>query len=103
MQKMWRIPKGKGVRKVSNNLRQYKSLDVGIGNSNIDVTAFVGGEYGYSVQFTIGDRYCALAENQVRDLISVLQKRVRSIKKYKATSSDLDIRVFPKLVKEIGL
>ena len=81
---------------MSNNLRIYKSLDVGGSSNNMDVTAFVGGEYGYSAQFTIGDKYCALAENQVRDLITALQKRVRSIKAYKATSADLEIQIEPK-------
>lgn len=81
---------------MSNNLREYKSLDLGQGSNNMNVTAFVGAKYGYSVQFTIGSSYCALAENQVRDLITTLQKRVRSIKKYKATSMDLDVYIKPK-------
>jgi hypothetical protein len=62
----------------------------------MNVTAFVGGEYGYSVQFTIRDKYCALSENQVRDLIVALQKRVRSVKSYQATNSDLEIYIEPK-------
>lgn len=81
---------------MSNTLREYKSLDLGKGmDNNMNVTAFVGGEYGYSVQFTLGEFYCALAENQVRDLIATLQKRVRPIKKYQATSMDLDVYVEP--------
>lgn len=86
---------------MSNNLRTYHSLDLGTGHNNMGVTAFVGGKYGYSVQFTIGEKYCALAENQVRDLITTLQKRVRSVKKYQATSCDLDEFVSPS-VKEEG-
>ena len=80
---------------MSNNLRIYQSLDLGTGHNDLSVTAFVGGRYGYSVQFTIGDKYCALAENQARDLIITLQKRIRSVKKYQATSCDLDESVSP--------
>lgn len=86
---------------MSNNLKTYHSLDLGNGHNDMSVTAFVGGTYGYSVQFTIGDKYCALAENQARDLISTLQKRVRSVYKYKATSCDLGEFVSPS-VKEEG-
>ena len=86
---------------MSNNLKTYKSLDLGgQGDRDLSVTAFVGGKYGYSVQFTIGDKYCALAENQVRDLISTLQKRVRSVKKYRATSCDLDDCVSPSIIQD---
>lgn len=81
---------------MSNNLREYGSLDLGEGSGNMSVTAFVGGRYGYSIQFTIEGRYCALAENQVRDLIKTLQKRVKSIHKYQATSPNLDLYVSPK-------
>lgn len=80
---------------MSNNLREYPSLDLGGGSNSMSVTAFVGGEYGYSVQFTIGGQYSALAENQVRDLIATLQKRVRSVKAYQATSCDLNVQVLP--------
>jgi restriction endonuclease S subunit len=84
---------------MSNDLCKYKSLDLGNGSIDMSVTAFVGADYGYSVQFTIGDKYCALAENQVRDLILTLQKRVRSVKAYKATSTDLNIRLEPAKIR----
>jgi len=84
---------------MSNTLKTYHSLDLGGGSDEMDITAFVGGKYGYSVQFTIAGRYCALAENQVRDLIATLQKRVRSIRKYQATRADLRERVEP-IIKE---
>lgn len=80
---------------MSNNLRNYTSLDLGASPHCMSVTAFVGGSYGHGVQFTIGANYCALAENQVRDLISALQRRVKSIKAYQATSYDLNVEVNP--------
>ena len=80
---------------MSNNLKTYTSLHLGCGSDALHITAFVGGEYGYSVQFTIAGHYCALAENQVKDLIATLQKRVKSVKKYQATSIDLDESVSP--------
>jgi len=86
---------------MSNNLREYKSLELGdCYFARMSVTAFVGGDYGHSVQFTIDGKYCALAENQVRDLVATLQKRLSSVKKYRATSMDLDIHINPTKVGE---
>ncbi len=70
---------------MSKTLREYPSLDVGDRGRDMSVTAFVGGKHGYSVQFTIAGQYCALAENQVRDLRDTLTKRLQSRKGYKAT------------------
>jgi len=70
---------------MSKTLREYPSLWLGDDGNEMSVTAFVGGEYGYSVQFTIAGKYCAMAENQVRDLRDTLTKRLRSRKSYKAT------------------
>ncbi len=70
---------------MSKTLREYPSLDVGGDGNEMSVTAFVGGEYGYSIQFTIAGKYCAMAENQVRDLRDTLTKRLQSRKGYRAT------------------
>lgn len=70
---------------MSKTLREYPSLDLGGSGSEMSVTAFVGGKYGYSVQFTIAGQYCAMAENQVRDLRDTLTRRLQSRKGYKAT------------------
>lgn len=80
---------------MSKTLRGYLSLNLGDGSDVMSVTAFVGGDYGYSVQFTIAGRYCALAENQVKDLISTLTKRIKSRKGYRATEGGESILVCP--------
>lgn len=80
---------------MSNTLREYRAIDIGGDSASLWVTAFVGGKYGDSVQFTIGGQYCALAENQVKDLIETLRKRLRHIRAYRATSADLNIYLEP--------
>lgn len=70
---------------MSRDIRHYPSLALGEGSGDMSVTAFVGGKYGYSVQVTIGANYCALAENQVADLIQALTRRIQSKRGYKAT------------------
>jgi hypothetical protein len=89
----------RGEGQMSNTLRQYKGM--GADAETMYVNAFVGGEYGACCQFTMQNGgYCCLSENQVRDLISVLQKRIRRVKRYQATSSDLDEVVYPERVKD---
>ena len=86
---------------MSNQLVTYGSIDkTGIGSTSLSVNSFCGGKYGYSVQFSLGSLYCMLAENQVRDLIKILQKRVNGVKKYNATSEDLNNDVNPMEVKD---
>lgn len=81
---------------MSNNLRIYPSVTVGGGGeTEMHVTAFVGTNGNPSVQFTIGGKYCAMRDNQVRDLIATLQKRLRRVKSYQATSNDLNVTVAP--------
>lgn len=70
---------------MSRNIRVYPSRGLNEGDNTMTVTAFVGGKYGFSVQFTINSSYCALAENQVVDLIKALTNRIKSKKGYKAT------------------
>jgi hypothetical protein len=79
---------------MSNNLRNYISIPESEGQ-RMSVTAFVAGKYGHGIQFTIDRNYCCLAENQTRDLIKTLQKRLASIKKYQATRCDIDLTVEP--------
>jgi hypothetical protein len=86
---------------MSNNLRNYPPIHEELSSNNMSVTAFMGGKFGYAVQFTIGGEYCGLAENQVRDLIMVLQKRVKSVKAYQSTQNNLDVTVNPE-VKFMG-
>lgn len=78
---------------MSKTLCIYPSMGLGDNYSHpMIVTAFVGGEYGYSVQFTIGGLYCALAENQVRDLRNTLTKRINSNKGYRATEWEDEVK-----------
>jgi len=81
---------------MSKDIRHYPSLDLGEGSGSMGVTAFVGGKYGYSAQFTIGGNYCALAENQVADLIQALTRRIQSKRGYKATECGEGKTVKPK-------
>jgi hypothetical protein len=81
---------------VSQELRQYHSIE-DLGSELMCVSAFVGGKYGKGVQFTIGRKYCELAENQVRDLRDTLTKRLRSCKGYKATDWGQSITVEPEI------
>ena len=85
---------------MSKDIRIYQSMNLGQGNNDMAVTAFVGGKYGYSVQFTIGGNYCALAENQARDLIKALSNRVASKRGYKATEWGEGKLVTPCLIKD---
>lgn len=79
---------------MSNTIREYESMDLGHSSEEMHVTAFVG--KGHSVQFTIGMKYCALSEKQVKDLIEALTKRINLVDGYTATGEELDdIRVTP--------
>ena len=79
---------------MSNTLRTYNSI-MGNGGSGMQVTAFSGGRYGMAIQVSIGSKYCALAQNQVSDLITTLQNRLNSTSGYGATEADLDVVVNP--------
>lgn len=54
----------------------------------LHVGAFVGGELGSSIQFTIGSEYACLSQAQILDLISVLARRVNCQSKWNATGSE---------------
>lgn len=71
---------------MSNGLRNYKSMPNYPEAQDMHVGAFVGGkEYDNCIQFTIGFNYACLTDNQVRDLITVLQKRINKDPGYSAT------------------
>jgi hypothetical protein len=62
---------------VSYDIANFISKDIGPGSEEMNVHAFNFGGVRYrGVQFTIGMHYCALNEEQVRDLIDALTKRM---------------------------
>jgi hypothetical protein len=75
---------------MSNTVRQYKTF-AQMGDSYmpdaspVSVTAFIGGKYGKCVQLTTRNDYACLSEKQVKDLIKVLQWRLKGKKGYAAT------------------
>ena len=85
---------------MSNNLGEFGSFDwQSSRSSDMSVTAFVGGKHGRCIQITIAGWYCALAENQVRRLATMLQKRLKGSSGYQATDADLGERVEPEVVE----
>ena len=84
---------------MSKTLREYISLDSGNVGKEMSVTAFGSGKYGLSVQIGIGGSFCALAENQVRDLRDTLTKRLQSRNGYRATDWGEPNTVNPQTVK----
>lgn len=70
---------------MSCDIREYKSMDLGEGAENLTLTAFVGGACEHSIQFTIGNKYCALSQEALEDLIYVIQSRLLCEKGYTAT------------------
>ena len=71
---------------MSNGLRNYKSMPNYPEAQDMHVGAFVGGRgYENCIQFTIGFKYACLTDNQVRDLVKVLQRRLKKDPEYSAT------------------
>ena len=68
---------------MSKTIRVYKPL---VGDE-LSVTAYIGPGWQAAVQITLqGDQgFSGLSEAQVRDLIKILQKRLRKTKGYMAT------------------
>lgn len=65
---------------MSTTVRQYVGTETT--PKDMAVTYFWGGEDNKrSAQFTIGDKYICLSEAQIKDLIKVLQIRVREKRK----------------------
>jgi len=86
---------------MSKTLRHYSCLEHFTDGADMSITATMQGEWGNGVQFTIHGSYCVLAENQVKDLIKVLQKRLKCIKGYSATDWGKELTINPeKSLKE---
>lgn len=75
---------------MSRTIRIYRSIipedTRGPGpSSSMYVTAYVGGKYGSCIQLTTENDHVCLAENQVRDLITILQARLELAEGFNAT------------------
>ena len=87
---------------MSNSLRHYESMSRVSGKEkSMSITAFVGGKHGASIQFTIGREFCCLAENQVRDLVGVLKKRLARSNGYRATDNSDEKEIKPSPTSEV--
>jgi hypothetical protein len=74
---------------MSCDIRKYNSIDIGGDGKPLYLTAFVGGEeYGASIQFTIGNNYCALSRKMLDDLIITINKRLMHDDGYTATGEE---------------
>ncbi len=85
---------------MSKTIREYSSIqEIGDGSDSMTVTAFVGGErFGFSVQLTIGGKFCCLSELQVQDLILVLTGRLQSLPGFTATEWGEGLRIEPERI-----
>ena len=73
---------------MSSTFRIYENDE----KDNLTLTSFVGGEkFGMAIQFTIGNRYFRMSEEQLFDLINVIQDRFDG--KYTATGYNKVISV----------
>jgi hypothetical protein len=76
---------------MSCDIRKYRSMNLGGGDYDMYLTAFVGGEkHGAAIQFTIGDKYCALSQDALLDLTDVILKRIEGKDGYRATERERD-------------
>jgi len=78
---------------MSNELRKYMAgLKHFPDARDMSITATIQGKWGGGVQFTIGDNYIVMAQNQVEDLIKVLKARLQCKKGFSATdTADVEI------------
>jgi hypothetical protein len=72
---------------MSKNIAQFLSEELGSGYARMGVNAYLGSNLQRSVQFTIDDRYCALCEQDVIELIAVLKLRLDGAHGYCATDT----------------
>lgn len=80
---------------MSCDIRVYKSLDLGDKSNDMWLTAFVGPETDpFSIQFTIGGKYCALSGAACLDLVSTILKRLNCEDGFQATGSERDDLLF---------
>ncbi len=83
---------------MSKTLRKY----IDTKNRELYVTAFVAGEYGAGIQFTTGKNdYCCLSENQIKDLIKVLENRLKRKRGYRATDWGEGKEVHPEITEAV--
>ena len=75
---------------MSCGIRLYKSMDLGGGHDDLHLNAFVGGDDGHCIQFTIGGKYCALSQEQLEDLIVTIKARIALMVGYTATGHERD-------------
>ena len=65
---------------MSNTYAKFYTIPVEKGTygtpSDMDVTAYMGGNHGKCIQLTMREDYVSLSENQVKELIKVLQARI---------------------------
>jgi hypothetical protein len=76
---------------MSCDIRKYNSLPVKgslTQGTSLELTAFLGGEEGHCIQFTINGSYCCLSEKQIIDLIITLVNRIRCKTGYTATGEE---------------
>lgn len=52
------------------------------------LTAFMGGDMGACIQFTIGGKYCQLSEKRLLDLVEVIHKRIARVDGYNSTGNE---------------
>ena len=74
---------------MSNDIRVYKAPKEWFKESeDMFLRAVVGGEeYGHSIQFSIGSEFIVLSEKQLLDLISVISRRLKGDKNFRATDT----------------
>ncbi len=82
---------------MSNNIRVYKAPKEWFKESeDMFLTAVVGGEeYGKSIQFTIRSEFIVLSEQQLLDLISVISRRLKGDKNFRATDTSIPLTISP--------
>jgi len=80
---------------MSNDIRVYKVPRQWFKEAeDMALRAVVGGEkYGRSIQFTIGNSFTVLTEQQLFDLISVISRRLKGDKNFRATDTTIPYSV----------
>ena len=95
-------------KKMSNIIRQYKCIEHHLqyeASHTMSIASTIQGKYGHGIQFTLMGRsteYIVLAENQIKDLITILQKRLDCEEGYSATDT-IDPEEIHPLEKKDGL
>ena len=79
--------KGNEMSKDILELEQKFGEEMGEQSRRLIVTAFVGGEYGACIQLTTDKDYFTLTEEQVKELINVMQKRLNHEEGFNATDA----------------